>query len=71
MSNSASSTGLSGNTLLQIVFITLKLCNVIHWSWWYVMLPTLIPLGIVIVFGALWIILEVLKEHYARKARKS
>lgn len=25
--------------LLQIVFITLKLCHVINWSWWGVMTP--------------------------------
>lgn len=38
--------------LVQIVFITLKLCKVITWSWWLVMLPTLIPLGFaLVVFG--------------------
>ena len=25
--------------LLGIVFIILKLCNVINWSWWWVTLP--------------------------------
>lgn len=25
--------------LLGLIFITLKLCNVITWSWWYVTLP--------------------------------
>lgn len=25
--------------LLTIVFITLKLCNVINWSWWWVTSP--------------------------------
>lgn len=25
--------------LLTIVFITLKLCNVINWSWWWVTMP--------------------------------
>lgn len=25
--------------LLAIVFITLKLCNVINWSWWWVTAP--------------------------------
>lgn len=26
-------------TLLGIVFITLKLCHVIDWSWWWVLAP--------------------------------
>lgn len=31
--------GISGLTLLGIVFITLKLMGHIDWSWWYVLLP--------------------------------
>lgn len=31
------SIGLLG--LLGVVFVTLKLCNVIAWSWWLVLLP--------------------------------
>ena len=38
-------------TLLQILFITLKLTAVINWSWWWVLSPTLIPLGITIVIA--------------------
>ena len=26
-------------TLLGLIFITLKLCKVINWSWWWVLLP--------------------------------
>ena len=26
-------------SVLAIVFITLKLCNVITWSWWLILLP--------------------------------
>ena len=32
--------------LVTIVFIVLKLCNVIGWSWWLVMLPSIIEIGI-------------------------
>ena len=45
-----------GNDLLftlLIVFIVLKLCNVINWSWWLV----LTPLWIAII---IWIILAIL-----------
>ena len=32
--------------VLQIVFIVLKLCGVINWNWWLVLLPAIIWLGI-------------------------
>ena len=32
--------------LVQIVFIGLKLINVINWSWWYALSPTLIYAGL-------------------------
>ena len=35
-------------TLLTIAFIVLKLCNVISWSWWWVLSPLWIPTAIVI-----------------------
>lgn len=35
--------------LLQLVFIVLKLCGVIAWSWWLVMLPLIIEAGFVVV----------------------
>ena len=34
-------------TLLTIAFIVLKLCNVITWSWWWVLAPLWIPVAIV------------------------
>ena len=33
-------------TLLTIAFIVLKLCNVITWSWWWVLSPLWIPITI-------------------------
>ena len=36
---------------LTIVFITLKLCNVITWSWWWVVLS---PFVIDITFICIW-----------------
>jgi len=30
--------------ILGIVFVTLKLCGVINWSWWWVLLPFYGPL---------------------------
>lgn len=34
--------------MLALVFITLKLCGVINWSWWWVLAPVWIPTGIVL-----------------------
>ena len=36
--------GFSG--LLTIAFIILKLCGVINWSWWLVLLPLIISIGL-------------------------
>lgn len=47
--------------LLTIVFIVLKLTGVISWSWWLVLLPTLIPTGIVLLLAILWLIMVLLK----------
>lgn len=41
MSNTSSSSsgGIGFFGLLTVVFITLKLCKVIDWSWWWVLSP--------------------------------
>ena len=41
--------------LLTIVFIVLKLTEVINWSWWLVLSPTIIGFAVIIVFIALTI----------------
>lgn len=38
---------------LLLVFIILKLCKIINWSWWWVLSPMWIPL-------ALWLILLII-----------
>jgi hypothetical protein len=38
-SNSSSSGGIGVCGLLGVVFVTLKLCGVIDWSWWWVTAP--------------------------------
>lgn len=46
MSKEKQSGGIGFLGLLTIAFIVLKLCAVVDWSWWWVLSPTLIPLGI-------------------------
>jgi len=59
MSDSKSTSGGIGFTsLLAIVFITLKLTNVIDWSWWWVLSPLWIPavilaIAFIIVFAVI------------------
>ena len=36
------------SAILLVVFIVLKLCKVIDWSWWWVFSPLWIPFAIVI-----------------------
>lgn len=56
--------------LLGIVFIVLKLCGVISWSWWWVLAPFWIPF--VLFFGLLIIILALyaLACHTGKKIKK-
>lgn len=50
MSNNQSNTGsgIGFTSLLLIAFIVLKLCNVIDWSWWWVLSPFWIPVALVL-----------------------
>ena len=48
-SGKSSSSGGGGFTgLLTIVFVTLKLCGVIDWSWWWVLSPIWITAAAVV-----------------------
>jgi hypothetical protein len=51
MSSKSSSSGMSLAGVLLVVFIVLKLIHVIDWSWWWVLSPLWIPLGIVVIVG--------------------
>lgn len=49
MASRSGGIGIGIGTVLFIVFLVLKLCGIITWSWWWVTSPIWIP--IVIVFG--------------------
>lgn len=36
--------------LLTLIFITLKLCGVISWSWWLVLLPLYFGFAVILFF---------------------
>lgn len=46
--SSGTSGGVSVTGLLQVAFIILKLLGKITWSWWWVLSPTWITIGLVI-----------------------
>lgn len=45
-SGSSGSTGLGVLGVLEVVFVVLKLLKLIDWSWWIVLIPLWIDLGI-------------------------
>jgi len=47
--NSKATGGMGLGTVLFIVFLILKLCNVIDWSWWWVTAPLWIPAGLALI----------------------
>ena len=59
MNNNSSKGGVSIVGVVQIVFIVLKLCNLINWSWFWVLSPILFSVILVIL---LIIILSILKN---------
>lgn len=56
MNNNNSSSGIGLCGLTFIVFLVLKLCGVIAWSWWWVTAPLWIPVALVtIILLVTWI----------------
>lgn len=45
----AVSCGESALGVLQIVFIVLKLCKLVDWSWWRVLIPLWVSLGAILI----------------------
>ena len=56
MSKEVNTGGISFLGLLTIVFITLKLTNVITWSWWWVLLPLWGPMAFTLSLGGIVLI---------------
>lgn len=50
--------GATSVELLIISFIVLKLCNVIAWSWWWVLSPIWITLSVIITVVVIAIIID-------------
>ena len=61
--NEASKGGIGFTGVLQVAFIVLKLCKVIDWNWWCVLLPTIIPIGLAAMIIAVAFIIAVVKDE--------
>lgn len=60
-----SSIGVTG--LLLVAFIVLKLCKVIDWSWWWVLSPMWITIGLAIItLIAYWMITLIQDKKWQR-----
>ena len=46
-----SNCGFGIGTVLFLIFLVLKLCNVINWSWWWVTAPLWIPIVLLFAIG--------------------
>ena len=53
MKTEISITGGSTSFILFVVFLVLKLCNVINWSWWWITSPLWIPVGLFLSVAAI------------------
>jgi len=61
-STNSNSGGIGFVGLLTIVFITLKLLDVIQWSWWWVLSPLWISALVVVAFILIVLVAYIFKE---------
>lgn len=70
----SASGGLGLGTVLFLIFLVLKLCNVIDWSWWWVTSPLWISaaLTVLIIVGVFlyYYIKDIKLERRIKKLRK-
>ena len=68
MSKGSSSVGLGFCDVLTIIFVVLKLCGVISWSWWWVLSPFWIGTIIwILVFVGAYIYCVLDSKKYTKK----
>ena len=60
----AKASGIGFGGLLAILFIGLKLTNVINWSWWWVLSPLWIPWAIIIGIALIGLIIAIIASCF-------
>jgi len=59
-------------TLLLVLFIGLKLGNVITWSWWWVLSPLWIPFALVLAFfGIVFLVAGIIELFNLRGSKRN
>lgn len=61
MENSTSDVGIV--SILTLIFVVLKLTNLIDWSWWWVLSPLWIGWGLLLVIIIVFVIAEYLSRN--------
>lgn len=56
--------GIGLGTILFIVFLVLKLTNVIDWSWWWVTSPLWIPFALIAAGFMIWGVVTALVDWF-------
>ena len=67
--SNSSTRGLGLGGVLGVVFIVLKLVGVIDWSWWWVLSPFWISLGLTILILLVAVVIVAIREVIKNKRR--
>ena len=67
MDSKSSGSGIGLSTILFVVFLVLKLCNVIDWSWWWVTSPLWISFGLWVIGVIVYATILYVKNRKFRK----
>lgn len=68
-SSESGSTGIGFIGILQIVFIVLKLCKIINWSWFFVLLPIMVNIVLFIIIIICAIIYKSIGDSNGKRIR--
>ena len=66
MSDKYNNSGIRLDGILFLIFLTLKLCNVIDWSWWWVTSPLWIPVALLVIAAAMAAVVMILFSAFKR-----
>lgn len=68
--NKMKSGGIGITTLLTVVFVVLKLCKVITWSWWWVLSPLWIVASIIILLWIIYLVIGLIDAMIDKRKSK-
>ncbi len=62
--------GIGITTLLTVVFVVLKLCKVITWSWWWVLSPLWIVASLIILLWIIYLVICLIEAMIDKRKSK-